>query len=200
MWHFSLNGALINISSPLCYPTNCQLLIRPPSGSLATFGITYIALRGINMITKPTEKHPQTPVKHTGLVLTEDVKAIRSAAWLSPIDKLDVVTSKTFGRKIQISIQQIKDSGRPLGLKLRNKFSAVIIDNESYEELLSLKSKYADLVDRVKRNDVAKAGSGFDEMFAQISSPQTAARFKSLRLATTADLAASFKPGETESR
>ena len=151
------------------------------------------------MMIKSLESPSQTPAKPTTMVLTDDVKAIRRTSWLSPIDQLDVVTSKVFGRQIKANIQQIMRSRRPMGLKLLNKFSVVVIDEKSYEELLSLKTKYAELVERVKQSDIAVASSQYDEMFARISAPKTASRFKSLRLASQAELAAAYKAGETES-
>ena len=151
------------------------------------------------MGTKPVESHPKL-AKNSGVALRDDVAAIRRASWLSPAANLEVVTGKLFGRAVQSYVQRIKDSRRPLALKLRNRFSAVIIDSESYEELLSLKAKYAELVERVKLSEVASAGDQFEAMFARISAPQTAAGFQSLRLATTEELAATYKPGATEGK
>lgn len=39
----------------------------------------------------------------------------------------------------------------------------------------------------------------FEELFRRISSPQTSERFKALRLATTEDLASTFKPSAADS-
>lgn len=39
----------------------------------------------------------------------------------------------------------------------------------------------------------------FDELFRRISSPQTSERFKALRLATSEDLASTFKPSPADS-
>jgi PHD/YefM family antitoxin component YafN of YafNO toxin-antitoxin module len=107
---------------------------------------------GIAMITKSPIN---TPTQQAELLPVEDAKAIRIVEWLLPLEELDAVSSKFFARSIRSSIQHIKESRRPLGLKLRNKLSAVIIDNESYEELLSLKAIYTELVEEVKQSEAA---------------------------------------------
>lgn len=71
---------------------------------------------------------------------TEYTKPCCITKRLPPIYALKVVEGKFFGRNVKANIQSIKYSRRPLRLKLRNKCSVVIIDNESYEELLSLKA------------------------------------------------------------
>ncbi len=78
----------------------------------------------------------------------EDIKVVCVNERLLPANKLKVVSGEFFGRNIEANIQRLKDSRRPLRLKLRNKCSVVIIDNKSYEELLSLRAIYMDLVER----------------------------------------------------
>ena len=101
---------------------------------------------------------------------------------LPPIYALKVVEGKFFGRNVKANIQSIKYSRRPLRLKLRNKCSVVIIDNESYEELLSLKAKFVELVENMTQSGIAELGNQLVSMASRTSSPQTASRFKSLRL------------------
>lgn len=100
------------------------------------------------MITKSTNTTLCAPTQRAGLLPTENTKATGIAEWLLPVQELDAVSSKFFARNIQANIQRIKNKRRPLGLKVRNKLAAIIIDNESYEELLSLKAIYIDLVER----------------------------------------------------
>lgn len=104
------------------------------------------------MITDSTNTTLSVPTQH-GLLLTENTKAIRIAEWLLPVQELEAVSSKFFGRNIQANIQRIKNKRRPMGLKLRNKLAVIIIDNESYEELLSLKAKYMVLIEQMKQSD-----------------------------------------------
>lgn len=94
-----------------------------------------------------TKSPLNAPTQQAELGPDEDAKTIRIMEWLLPLEELDTVNSNFFGRNIRTNIQRIKESRRPLGLKLRNKLSAVVIDNDSYEELLSLKAIYTELVE-----------------------------------------------------
>lgn len=129
------------------------------------------------MIKSPTN----TKTKQTGQLRTEDINAGCITGQLLPTDKLKVVSGDFFGRNIKANIQRLKNTRRPLISKLRNKCSVVIIDNESYEELLILKAKFVEIVEQMKQSDIAALGNQLDEMFSRISSPQTASQFKSLR-------------------
>lgn len=100
------------------------------------------------MITKSTNTTLCAPAQQAGQLPTEDTRATRIAEWLLPVQELDVVSSKFFARDMQANVQRIKNKHRPLGLTVRNKLAAIIIDNESYEELLSLKAIYKELVER----------------------------------------------------
>ena len=105
------------------------------------------------MVTDSTNITLSAPTQKAGLLPTENTKAIRIAEWLLPVQKLEAVSIKFFGRNIQANIQRIKNKRRPLGLKLRNKVAVIIIDNESFEELLSLKAMYMELVEGMKQSD-----------------------------------------------
>jgi hypothetical protein len=68
-------------------------------------------------------------------------KTIGVAKQLCSYKKLKVVSSKFFARSIHANIQRIKDSRRPVRLRLRNNCSVVIIDNQTYEELSDIRAK-----------------------------------------------------------
>lgn len=74
---------------------------------------------------------------------------------LPQTNKLKVLSSHIFARNVQANIQRIKDSRRPLKLRLRNKRSVVIIDHQTYEELLHLRTQLIELVERIEHNDAA---------------------------------------------
>lgn len=143
------------------------------------------------MISKPLEALSDQQVAS----LIDDIRSICNAEWLLPVDELEMVTSTSFGCNVHTHIQHIKDSHRPLGLKLHNKTSAVVIDSEAYEVLARLKAKYAELLTQVEQNDILKDCNRLEDLFARVLAPQTAARFKSLHLAKPEDLAATYKPG-----
>lgn len=82
-------------------------------------------------------------------------KIIGVAKQLCLYKNLKVVSSKFFTRSIQANIQRIKDSRRPVRLRLRNNCSVVIIDNQTYEELLGVRAKLIEVVEHMKQNDAA---------------------------------------------
>lgn len=82
-------------------------------------------------------------------------KIIGVAKQLCPYKKLKVVSSKFFTRSIHANIQRIKDSRRPVRLRLRNNCSVVIIDYRTYEELLGVRGKLIEVVERMKHRDAA---------------------------------------------
>lgn len=80
-------------------------------------------------------------------------KVIDVAGRLPQADKLKVLSSNFFARNVHANIQRIKDSRRPVRLRLRNKCSVVIIDNQTYEELLHVRTQLIDLIERVEHNE-----------------------------------------------
>lgn len=105
------------------------------------------------MITDPTITALNVPDQEAGLLPTENTKPIHNVEWLLPVQELEAVSSKFFGRNIQANIQRIKSKRRPLGLKLRNKLAVIIIDSESYEGLLRLKAECIELIEQAKQSD-----------------------------------------------
>lgn len=78
---------------------------------------------------------------------------------LPQVSQLKVLGSNFFGRNVQANIQRIKDSRRPLRLRLRNNCSVVIIDNQTYEELLNVRIQLIELVERMEHNGEANSSS-----------------------------------------
>lgn len=96
---------------------------------------------------------PQTP--EAGQPRANPSKAVGVAKQLCPYKKLKVVSGKFFARSIQANIQRIKDSRRPVRLRLRNKLSVVIVDNQTYDELVYMRAKLIEAVKRMEQRDVA---------------------------------------------
>lgn len=82
-------------------------------------------------------------------------KIIGVAKQLCPYKKLKVLSSKFFNRSIQANIQRIKDSRRPVRLRLRNNCSVVIIDNQTYEELLDVRAKLIEVIEQMSQSEAA---------------------------------------------
>lgn len=96
--------------------------------------------------------HTREPQVNTGSVF--DV-----AGRLPQAKQLKVLSSNFFARNVQANIQRVKDSRRPLRLRLRNNCSVVIIDNQTYEELLNVRTQLIKLVERMEHNDEANPSS-----------------------------------------
>jgi hypothetical protein len=99
---------------------------------------------------------PATPsVLHTRQPQFSPDNVVEVAGQLPQANKLKVLSSNFFARNVQANIQRIKDSRRPLRLRLRNKCSVVIIDHQTYEELLHTKTQLIELVERLEHNEAA---------------------------------------------
>lgn len=131
---------------------NHLLIVLPWAILVPAVSLTDASL-DIAMITESTNATLSAPTEQAGLLPTENSKAIRIAEWLLPVQELEAVSSQFFGRNIPANIQRIKNKRRPLGLKLRNRLAVIIIDNESYEELLSLKATYIELIEQMTQSD-----------------------------------------------
>ncbi|MDO8345097.1 MAG: hypothetical protein Q7T48_17985 [Cellvibrio sp.] len=121
-----------------------------------------------------------------------------SLDWLADADTLQTSTGSEFGRNIESYIETIKVSHAPIRLNVRKRPAAVVIGIDEYEEMLSMKAQFADLVVRVKEAEIAQASNEFDELFARISSAHSRKTADALHNVTTEELANSYQPGRTE--
>ncbi len=92
---------------------------------------------------------------HTGEPQVNTGNVIDVAGRLPQASQLKVLSGKFFARNVQANIQRIKDSRRPLRLRLRNKCSVVIIDNQTYEDLLNVRTQLIKLVEQMERKNMA---------------------------------------------
>jgi prevent-host-death family protein len=121
-----------------------------------------------------------------------------SLDWLADTDALQTSTGSEFGRNIESYIETIKTSHAPIRLNVRKRPAAVVIGIDEYEEMLSMKAQFANLVVRVREAEIAQAGNEFDALFARISSAHSRKMADALHNVTTEELANSYKPGRTE--
>lgn len=124
--------------------------------------------------------------------------AVLGLHWLSPSHQLDELTSRDFGRNIEVSLKDIAASHKPRLLRLRKRPAAVVIATQEYEQLLELKAQYTELLAASKAQQLAGLNTSFDQLFAQIAAPAAQDAALSLFSATSEQLAASFQPGKTE--
>jgi hypothetical protein len=142
-------------------------------------------------------KYPAVKGGSPGLVRNA-LRVIKALRWLSPTDSLVSTGSRDFGRSIESNLTLVAQ-GSVMRLQLRKRDTAVVMSVKHYEEMLQVKSLYAQLVERVKDIDIAEETSEYEDLYQRISSSQSRKAADSLFGASGVDLRKTFKPGKTES-
>ncbi len=135
------------------------------------------------------EVSPEELSRHRGLV--------ESSSWAKPVQKLVSFGGAVFGRSIEENVRQLS-SGDPLLIEIRKKSAAVVMSTKQYEELLAIKTEFEDLVRKEGKVYLASSEDEFDRLLARMQTSAHAVSMEGLFDASADDLAASFKPGETE--
>lgn len=126
--------------------------------------------------------------------------ALKELDWLSPSSDLEAFSGREFGRDIEGKIAQISTSHRAYKINLRRRPAAVVMAVDEYEKLLSIKSLFIQMLDQRTTEAVNDATADFDNLMARIRHPNTRAAGDALFSVEGVDLAATFKPGRTETR
>lgn len=107
------------------------------------------------MMNKSPDSSATPFAPHTGEPQANIDNVVDVTGRLPQVNKLKVLSSNFFARNVQANIQRIKDSRRPLKLRLRNKCSVIIIDNQTYEDLVHVRTQLIELVERMERDEAA---------------------------------------------
>lgn len=126
--------------------------------------------------------------------------ALKELDWLSPSSDLEAFSGREFGRDIEGKIAQISTSHRAYKINLRRRPAAVVIAVDEYEKLLSFKTLVSQMIEQRTSEAVMDATAEYDLLMARIRHPNTRAAGDALFSVGGVDLAASFKPGRTETR
>lgn len=126
--------------------------------------------------------------------------ALKELDWLSPSSDLEAFSGREFGRDIEGKIAQISTSHRAYKINLRRRPAAVVMAVDEYEKLLSIKSLFIQMLEQRTTDTVTDATAEFDQLMARIRHPNSRAAGDALFSVEGVDLAASFKPGRTETR
>ena len=112
--------------------------------------------------------------------------------------------SAEFGRNIRRDLTEhvLSEEHHSLLLTLQNKPAAVVLGSDQYRELQDLLQtvhRYAAEI-QAQADDamLALLGDDFDQMYARMNTPEGAQAMASLSEITTDDLAANYRPGDTE--
>jgi hypothetical protein len=142
-------------------------------------------------------KHPDPRGGSTGLVRNA-LRVIKGLKWLSTPDSLVSIGSRDFARSIESNLNLVAQ-GSVMRLQLRKRDTAVVMSMKHYEEMLQVKSLFAQLIERVKDIDIAEQTNEYEDLYQRISSSQSRKAADSLFGASGAGLRKTFKPGNTES-
>jgi PHD/YefM family antitoxin component YafN of YafNO toxin-antitoxin module len=118
--------------------------------------------------------------------------------WLIPSADLEAFSGKEFGRDVEGKIAQISTSHRAYKINLRRRPAVVVIAVDEYEKLLSFKTLVSQMIEQRTSEAVMGATAEYDQLMARIRHPNTRAAGDALFSPEGVDLAASFKPGSTE--
>lgn len=120
--------------------------------------------------------------------------------WLIPLSDMEAFSGSEFGRDIEGKIAQISTSHRAYKINLRRRPAAVVMAVDEYEKLLSIKTLFIQMLEQRTTETVADATAEFDQLMARIRHPNSRAAGDALFSVEGVDLAASLKPGRTETR
>lgn len=112
--------------------------------------------------------------------------------------------SAEFGRNIRRDLTDhvLSEEHHSLLLTLQNKPAAVVLGSDQYRELQGLLQavhRYAAQI-QAQADDsmLASLGDQFDQLYARMNTPEGAEAMAGLSKITTDDLAANYRPGDTE--
>jgi PHD/YefM family antitoxin component YafN of YafNO toxin-antitoxin module len=120
--------------------------------------------------------------------------------WLSPTSSLISKGGRDFGRQIEASIKEITQKQGIMRIQLRKRDAAVVMSVDHYEEMLSMKKLYSELIERVKEKEIAHEADEFEALYRRIASPESRASADALFSASTEDLNKAYQPGKTETQ
>ncbi|HFD32211.1 MAG TPA: hypothetical protein ENJ28_05830 [Gammaproteobacteria bacterium] len=106
-------------------------------------------------------------------LISQALNDITALDWLIPVNSLSTKRSVEFGRQIENSLNQLTESQHIIKLRLRQSDKAVVLGLEEYQSILNMKQHLKQLVDRVRELELSQAGSQYDQLFQQITSPES---------------------------
>lgn len=133
-------------------------------------------------------------------LLAQARELLRNVRWLAPTASLDSRGGRDFGRQIEASLTELGEGDGILRLQLRKRDAAVVISLRHYEEMLRMKRMVAELVDRAREKEVARAADEYEALYRRITAPRSRQAADALFSADAPALRESYRPGDTETR
>ena len=85
-------------------------------------------------------------------------------------------------------------------LQIRKRNAAVVVSVDHYEEMVRMKELCAELVDRVKEREIARAADKYEALYQRITAPASRQAADALFSVTGEELRQTYKPGKTETQ
>lgn len=114
-----------------------------------------------------------TKTRERDSLVSQALNDIAALNWLVPVKSLLAKRSVEFGRQIETSLNQLTESQHVMKLRLRKSDKAVVLGIEEYQSILDMKQHYERLIDVVRELELAQAGDQYDQLFRQMTSPQS---------------------------
>lgn len=127
-------------------------------------------------------------------------RLIQNLAWLSPTASLASKGGKDFGRGIEASLTEINEGSGIMRLQLRKRDTAVVMSVDHYEEVVRMKALYAELIEQVKKKEIAEEADEYETLYRSVTSPQSRQAADELFSATSDSLRRTYGPGKTEAQ
>tara|TARA_B100001540_G_scaffold123830_1_gene110389 strand:+ start:1689 stop:2141 length:453 start_codon:yes stop_codon:yes gene_type:complete len=144
----------------------------------------------------------QGPVSETRKrgVVAQARQLMRNLSWLTPAAGLSSKGGRDFGRQIEASLAEISEGEGVMRLQIRKRDAAVVVSVDHYEEMVRMKELCAELVDRVKEREIARAADKYEALYQRITAPASRQAADALFSVTGEELRQTYKPGKTETQ
>ena len=138
--------------------------------------------------------------KRSVSVVAQARRLMQNLSWLAPAAMLNSKGGRDFGRQIESSLAEISEGEGVLRLQIRKRDAAVVVSVDHYEEMVRMKALCAELVDRVKEKEIARATDKYEALYQRITAPESRRAADALFSATGEELRQTYTPGNTETR
>lgn len=144
----------------------------------------------------------QGPVRETPKrnLVAQARQLMRNLTWLTPAAALSSKGGRDFGRQIEASLAEISEGEGVMRLQIRKRDAAVVVSVDHYEEMVRMKALCAELVDRVKEKEIARAADKYEALYQRITAPESRRVADALFSVTGEELRQTYKPGKTETQ
>lgn len=147
---------------------------------------------------KPDAVQSPTHAAAKSGVVAQARRLMQNLSWLAPAAMLSSKGGRDFGRQIEASLAEIREGDGVLRLQIRKRDAAVVVSVDHYEEMVRMKALCAELVDRVREKEIARASEKYEALYQRITSPDSRRAADALFAATGEELRQSYTPGKTE--